>query len=217
MNALSSATAVIQRHVMGTNQVDEWGMDEDAVALAHVLAALRWSATVTGAAHVPASGPALLVANRRPLDGTPLLVAATIGRATGRPVRFTGIVDIAPAGPLLRRTGGVVARPDEVAGLLRAGELAAVWCSSTLLGRPRIGLPPAEYLNVALDSDAPVLPVAVIAGPVARRVEIAVGAPLATESIRGPLATAELADAARLSIQRMIDESAPGPSRLRLR
>jgi len=217
VNALSSATAVVQHHVTGANQVDEWGMDDDAVALAQALAALRWSATVTGAAHVPGSGPVLLVANRRPLDGTPLLVATAIGKATGRPVRFTGIIDIAPAGPLLRRAGGVVARPDEVTGLLRAGALAAVWCSSTLLGRPRIGLPPAEYLNAALESGAAVLPVAVIGGPFARRVDVAIGAPLATDATRGPLATAELADAARLAIQRLIDESAPESSRFRLR
>ena len=47
------------------------------------------------------TGPALLVANRRLLAATPLLVATAIGRATGREVRFTGIADLAPIGPAL--------------------------------------------------------------------------------------------------------------------
>ena len=111
-----SALSMLRRHAVGANEVDPWGMDPDLVGLARALAPVRWSITVGGADHVPATGAALLVANRRLLAATPLLVAAAIGRATGREVRFTGIADIAPLGPALRRVGGVLARPDEVAG-----------------------------------------------------------------------------------------------------
>ena len=124
-----SVLSVLRRHAVGANEIDPWGMDPELVGLARALAPLRWSVTVGGADHVPATGPALLVANRRLLAATPLLVAAAIGRATGREVRFTGIADIAPLGPALRRVGGVLARPDEVAGLLRDGQLPAVWCA----------------------------------------------------------------------------------------
>ena len=38
-------------------------------------------------------------------------------------MRFVGRPDIAPVGALARRLGGLLDRPDEVAGALRAGEL----------------------------------------------------------------------------------------------
>jgi 1-acyl-sn-glycerol-3-phosphate acyltransferase len=200
-------TTVVRRHATGANEVDPWGMDRDLTALARSLARLRWSITVGGADHVPTTGPALLVANRRPLAATPLLVAAAIGRATGREVRFTGVTDIAPIGPALRRVGGVLARPDEVAGLLRDGQLPAVWCEPR--SSKRVGAVPPAHLAAAMATGAPVLPVAVIAPPLARRVRVEVGPPVAPGRRRGPLALAELADAVRDAIQRMVDEASP--------
>ncbi len=206
MNLVGSATAAVRHQLAGTNRVDEWGMDPDAVAVAQALAGLRWSVSVVGAENVPVRGPALLVANRRPLAATPILVATALGRATGRAIRFTGIADIAPAGPLLRRAGGVVARPEEVTGLLRAGEIAATWCPSAPLSPHRVGPAPRDYLGRALALDVPVLPVAVIATALARRVRVEVGLPVAHHTGRGPLATAELADAVRGAIQLMVDD-----------
>ena len=109
-------------------------MDPELVGLARALAPLRWSITVGGADHVPATGPALLVANRRLLAATPLLVAASIGRATGREVRFTGIADIAPLGPAAAATSAACS-PDRTRspGLLRDGQLPAVWCRGPLV------------------------------------------------------------------------------------
>jgi 1-acyl-sn-glycerol-3-phosphate acyltransferase len=182
-------------------------MDPELVGLARALAPLRWSVTVGGADHVPAEGPALLVANRRMLAGTPLLVAASIGRATGREVRFTGIADIAPFGPALRRVGGVLARPDEVAGLLRDGQLPAVWCEAR--SSKRVGAAPEPFLAAAMATSAPVLPVAVIAPPFVRRVRVEVGPPVEPRRRTGPLAAAELADAVRDAIQRIVDEASP--------
>ena len=69
-----SVLSVVRRRAIGANEVDPWGMDPELVGLARVLAPLRWSITVGGADHVPAAGPALLVANRRMLAATPLLV-----------------------------------------------------------------------------------------------------------------------------------------------
>ena len=94
-----NVAAAVRRQVNGTNEVDAWGMDHDVAALARSLAVLRWDITVGGDQHVPSDGPALLVANRRVLAATPLLVAAAVGRATGRAVRFAGITDIAPHRP----------------------------------------------------------------------------------------------------------------------
>jgi hypothetical protein len=207
--------SIARRQAVGANEIDPWGMDQDVVGVARALARLRWSITVGGADHVPSVGGALLVANRRPLGATPLLVAAAIGRATGRDVRFAGIVDIAPIGPAMRRLGGVVARPDEIGGLLRAGHLPAVWCQPRLTTSHRVGPAPVPYLAAALEAGAPVLPVAVIAPPLARRVRVEVGPGVRTSRRPGPLAAAELADAIRQAIQRMVDEASP-PSWLRL-
>ena len=44
----------------------------------------------------------------------------------GRPVRFVGRPDIAPLGPLMQRLGGLLARADEIAGALRAGQLVVM-------------------------------------------------------------------------------------------
>jgi hypothetical protein len=200
---------LLRRQATGTNEIDPWGMDADVVAAARSLATLRWRMTVGGTEHVPSEGPALLVANRRPLGATPLLVAAAIGRETGRVVRFVGIADIAPAGPLLRRIGGVMNRQDEVAGLLRAGELPAVWCQPRITASHRVGPAPPTFLEAALAEGAPVLPVAVIAPPLARRVRIEVGPAVAARPRPGPLSVAELADAVRHAIQRMVDEASP--------
>jgi hypothetical protein len=208
MTVVEVAT-LLRQQAMGTNEVDPWGMDPDVTSVARGLANLRWDITVGGAEHVPETGPALLVANRQPFGATPLLVATGIGRSTGRPVRFTGIADIAPVGPMLRRLGGVIARPDEVGGLLRSGELPAVWCQPLFTTRHRVGPAPVPFLEAAVAEGAPVVPVAVIAPPLARRVRIEVGPAVRVRRRKGPLAIAELADAVRQAIQRMVDEASP--------
>jgi hypothetical protein len=109
----------------------------------------------------------------------------------------------------MRRLGGVVARPDEVGGLLRAGHLPAVWCQPRITTSHRVGPAPVPYLAAALEVGCPVLPVAVIAPPLARRVRVEVGPVVRTTRRPGPLAAAELADAIRAAIQRMVDEASP--------
>jgi 1-acyl-sn-glycerol-3-phosphate acyltransferase len=201
--------SIARRQAVGANEIDPWGMDRDLVGVARWFAGLRWDITVGGADHVPSAGGALLVANRRPLGATPLLVAAAVGRATGRDIRFAGIVDIAPIGPVMRRLGGVIARPDEISGLLRAGHLPAVWCQPRITTSHRVGPAPVPYLAAALEAGVPVLPVAVIAPPLARQVRVEVGPAVRTTRRPGPLAAAELADAIRAAIQRMVDEASP--------
>ena len=78
-----NVTAAVRRQVDGTNEVDAWGMDHDVAALARSLAVLRWrhhrrrrSARAVRRPRAPGRQPT------RP-GGTPLLVAAAVGRATG--------------------------------------------------------------------------------------------------------------------------------------
>ena len=113
----------MSRRLQGTFAVDPWGLDVDLLDRVTPLVDLRWSITVDGAEAVPADGPAVLVSDRRLSPSEPAVIARAVRRSTGRVLRVVGIPDVAPVGPLLRRFGGVVDHPAEVAALLRAGEL----------------------------------------------------------------------------------------------
>ena len=125
---------VVQRRLAGAYVVDPWGLDREVHALAAGAARLRWTLTVSRGAHLPADGPALVVANQRLASLSHVAGLLQLGHEGGRAVRFVGIPDIEPAATVLRRLGGVLERPDEVAGLLRAGEVVVVWCSVLLRG-----------------------------------------------------------------------------------
>ena len=111
------------RRMQGTFAIDPWGLDVDLLDRVAPLADLRWSITVDGEGCIPAEGPAVLVSERRLSPSEPLVLALAVRRSTGRVLRVVGIPDVAPVGPVLRRLGGAVDHPAEVAALLRAGEL----------------------------------------------------------------------------------------------
>jgi len=117
-----SLPAVVRRRVDGSFDTDAWGLDADLVSvLGRVLP--TFGVRTTGAGRVP-DGPALLLW-RGPSLGW-IHVAAGIGATTGRPVRFTGVPDIAPVSTVLRRLGGVGADVADLRGLLRLGNLVAM-------------------------------------------------------------------------------------------
>jgi hypothetical protein len=209
----SGPLAVTRRHVAGLHTVDEWGLDEDWIAVASAAAGIRWSIHVGGADHVPADGPALIVLNHRPLAGSIAIALVGVHRASGRVIRVAGIPDVAPLGVVLRRLGGVIDHPQEIAVLLRDGRLPAVPSRAEWRHVGRVGPVRAELVAPALDAGVPVLPVAVLAAPWRREARVEVGAPVRLRPRGGPLAAAELADAARAAIQRIIDEAAPPGAR----
>jgi hypothetical protein len=204
---------LVRRRFDGTNPVDEWGLDADLMRAVAPLFGLRWSVDVDGAEQVPAAGPVLLVASRRLGLSEPFVVAAGVGRATGRLVRPLGVPDVAPVGPVLRRLGGVLDRPDELAGLLRAGELAAAFCGRQPRPRHRAGAVDPAVAAAAIATGAPVLPVAAVGREAGRRWRIVIGPPVRQLRRKGPLAAVELADAIRAGVQDLLDEAFP-PSRL---
>jgi hypothetical protein len=132
-----AGTPVILRRLRGEYEVDEWGLDPDLVRTLLPLARLRWSIETLGAPHLPVDGPALVVYSRRIGVSEQAVLGTAVYRATHRVVRFVGVPDVAPVGPLLRRLGGVLRRADEIAGLLRAGEVVAM--EFTLRARGRQG------------------------------------------------------------------------------
>ncbi len=117
-----SLTAVARRRMDGSFDTDAWGLDADLVSvLGRVLP--TFGVRTTGAGRVP-DGPALLL--WRGSSRGWIHVAAGIGSATGRPVRFTGVPDVAPVSAVLRRLGGVGGDVSDLRGLLRLGNLVAM-------------------------------------------------------------------------------------------
>lgn len=201
-----SLAGTLRRRWDGDFTVDPWGLDRDLVWLLSPVFSLRWGIDVEGADAVPEDGPVVLVLNRRVGLSEPFVVARGVRLATGRFVRTVATPDVAPVGPLLRRLGGVLDRPDEIRGLLRAGEIVAV-ASDRSLRRERVGPVDPGSLAPALDAAAVVLPVAVSGRELGRRWRVRVGAPLAHPAGRGPGAAAALADGARLAVQALLDQA----------
>lgn len=202
------AVAALRRRANGSFDVDEWGLDPELVALADPALALRWDIEVSGAAHLSAVGGAVLVFNRRLGLSEPWVVARGVRQACGRFVRTVGVPDVAPIGPGLRRFGGVLDRTDEIAGLLRAGQLVGLPMSRDLRTREQVGNLEVERLGAALATGAPVVPIALVGREIGRAWTVVIGAPIASRR-GGPLAAAELAETVRSAVQTQLDEALP--------
>lgn len=203
---LSVGDALVRRF-RGEYRVDEWGLDEDLVRTLLPLARACWAIDTRGAPHLPLEGPALIVYSRRVGASEPSVLASAVHGATSRVVRHPGIVDRAPFGPMMRRVGGVLARPEELAGLLRAGRLVAVPLAREVLSRQAAGAAPPDSLEPALALGVPVVPVAVVGSDLGRRWTVAVGPALSSVSTRAPLAATELAEQARDAVQNLLDDT----------
>ena len=201
--------SLLQRRLDGSYTVDEWGLDPDLVQLVSPVLAVRWQVGVDGAEQLPTDGPALLVYNRRFGLSEPFVVSRGIRQSTGRYARITGAPDIAPVGPVLRRLGAVLARTDEIAGLLRADHVVAIALQATPRHRHHAGAPPLDLLAPALACGAPVFPVGVTGREVGRRWHLSVGPEIERPATRGPLAVEELADRARAGVQDRLDDAFP--------
>lgn len=186
--------------------VDDWGRDASFVGVASFLTHLRWSTTVGGQERLPARGAAVVVINSRRFGLTPWFVALVLSGETGRPVRFVGRPDTAPAGAVARRLGGLLARPDEVASALRDGEMLVVGASGTMDPRA-VGTVDHRLIGPAVERRVPVFPAAVAVAQLARRANIEIApAVKPPRRRRGPLGELELADAVRIRIGQMLQE-----------
>lgn len=200
--------SVVRRRITGAYEIDEWGLDEDLLAVADPLLDVRFAITVDGAEHLPVDGRAVLVFNRRVGLLEPAVVLRAIRRSTGRTPRIVGLPDVQAVGPALRRFGSALDRPDEIAGLLRADQMVAI-AASRSARRFQAGAVDPDLLMPAADLDAPVFPVAVVGREIGRAWRVVVGAPVPAPKAKGPLAGAELADEARAGLQTLLDEIIP--------
>jgi 1-acyl-sn-glycerol-3-phosphate acyltransferase len=133
--------------------------------------------TCEGVRNVPARGRALLVANHGgvvPYDGAMIRTAILVEHPHPRHARML-VVNWAFAMPFgamfMSRTGNVLAHPDNAGQLLKRGELVGVFPEgvkgAAKLYRDRYRLRlfgRGGFVNVALKTGAPIIPVAVVGG-----------------------------------------------------
>ncbi|MGI8881257.1 MAG: lysophospholipid acyltransferase family protein [Jatrophihabitans sp.] len=179
--AAASGLAFLRRRITGDYSVDEFGFDPDLTDHT-VLPVFRqvyekWFRTeVTGAANLPESGGALLVANHAgamwALDGVMTAVAVHDSTPGGRFLRLLGadLVFTTPGmGPLARKSGATLACNPDAERLLGNGELVGVWPE----GFKGIGKPYTEryklqrfgrggFVTAALRTGVPIIPVSII-------------------------------------------------------
>lgn len=190
---------------MLAHSVDDYGRDPHLVRALSPIAGLRWNVSVGGVDRLPSRGGALLVCNDRRLSYTPIWAAWALWQHTGRPVRFVGRPDIAPVGALMRRIGGLLADPDEVAGALRHRELVLVGCTPSRHAR-HAGSAPHELVAAAVVTGTPVFPLATTSSALGRSARVEVGPQVRPRhDRRGPLAEVELAESVQRHLQRMLD------------
>jgi hypothetical protein len=184
--------------------VDEWGRDSRLIEALQPLAHLRWDVTVGGQQHI-GDGAALVMISTRRLAMTAVYASWAIGKALDRPVRFAGRPDTVPFGPWMRRVGGILAHPDEIASALRAGEVVVAGASPT--GNPRqAGTIDSHLIEPALREHVPVHVAATMNTMIGRQARVEIAPPLVPKRLRrGPLAEVELAEQAQRAMQDLLD------------
>jgi 1-acyl-sn-glycerol-3-phosphate acyltransferase len=159
--------------------VDEFGFDpaftERVAPAALWLYRRYWRVEAEGVENVPARGAALLAANHAgviPYDGAMIRTAIWAEHPSPRHARML-VVDWALALPFtsqfLRRTGNLLAHPDNATRLLERGELVGVFpegvkgASKRFRDRYRVGrFGRGGFAQVAIRTGAPIVPVAVV-------------------------------------------------------
>ncbi|MFO7171089.1 MAG: 1-acyl-sn-glycerol-3-phosphate acyltransferase [Chloroflexota bacterium] len=170
---------LLRRRSRGEYTLDAYGMDQELIDIVRPFAAFLyrtwWRVTALGLENVPASGPALLVANRSgmlPWDSAMIATAVLEEHPQPRLVRSLHagwLASVPVMAPALASFGQVPALPENAARLLAEGQLVCVYPEGTRgagkLFWDRYRLAPfdaAGYLRAALDAGAPIVPVAVV-------------------------------------------------------
>ena len=202
MQSLSRSTS---SRLLATWDIDDWGRDDSFVRIASRITGLRWATITGGVERLPAVGPALIVVNTRRFRLTQWWVAVTLSATLERPIRFVGRSDTAPFGALARRLGGLLARPDEVAGALRDSQVLVIGLGGTFDPR-RVGSCDPRLLEPAVEQRVPVFPAAVAVSDSSRTARIELGRAITpSRRRRGPLAELELAHRVEAEVGQLLD------------
>lgn len=205
---VGSATASLLR-ALGFDRdgsVDDWGRDPRFTSAVIELSRLRWDIAVGGADRLPRRAGALVVTNARRYALAPIFTAFALTRALDRPVRFVGRPDDAPVGDFARRIGGLLDRPEEIRGALRAGELV-VMGAAPHAGPRAVGTIDHRLVGAAVAAKVGVWAAATTSSPFGRQARVEIGRRVnPPRRRRGPLAELELADRLRTEIGGLLDE-----------
>jgi hypothetical protein len=186
--------------------VDDWGRDAGLVRTVIGMSRLRWDVTVGGDQRLPRRKGALIVVNARTLALAPIYAALALSETVDRPVRFVGRPDVAPIGPLLRRIGGLLDHPDEIAGALAAGQLVIMGAAHNERLR-KVGRVDHALVGGALAAGVQVFPAATSSNPIGRAARLEIGPPSRSpRRRRGPLSELELADQVARDIELLLSE-----------
>ncbi len=186
--------------------IDDWGRDPGLVRMIIRASRLRWDVTVGGDQRLPRRKGALIVVNARALALAPIFSALALSEVVNRPVRFVGRPDTAPVGAFVRRIGGLLDHPDEVAGALAAGELVVMGAEHNERLR-KVGRVDHALVGGALAAGVQVFPAATTSNPIGRAARLEIGSPSRSpRRRRGPLSELELADQVGRDIELLLAE-----------
>ena len=199
-----SPWSALRRRVSGRYPVDPFGLDPQLADLCTPLFAAAVRVRVSGGAHVPANGPAVIVSNRGFGVAEPAALGVAVQRASGRRLRVVGAPDMRFVGTATRRLGAISSSGPDVASALRAGHLVGIPLAPTWL---RTGAGDAPLAVARALTIAPIVPAAVRAigrfGSIVGSWSVTFGAMVTLPDPydpSDPLAAARLAEAMRLAV-----------------
>ncbi|MGI9602945.1 MAG: hypothetical protein ACR2QE_13750 [Acidimicrobiales bacterium] len=194
----------IRAHADGSHTVDPWGLDPGWHAMAVRIGRLGWNVDVAGERRIPATGPTMVVVNRGIGFAEPMVAALGIANTSGRQARLVGLPDVAVVGSFLRRIGAVLAHPDEVSSLLRAGELVVAPLQWRFMYGGMAGGLDLGMASAAVETGATVLPSVARGRQWSRTWHYTIGTALDVPATAGREPAVDLAEAARAAIQRAL-------------
>ena len=203
------AGGALGRRLRGEVGVDAWGLDPEVADVVRRVSTLCVRLTLSGPGALPAEGPAVVVVNRRFGLVEPFVALRAVHEAAGRRARFLGIPELGPLETLWRRSGAAVDRPEELAGLLRAGELVLSFLAPERRSRRRAGNLSPDRLGPALHLGVPVIPMALVGNEVTGAWTAWVGEEVPRPTGSSPLSQFDLAASARAGVQSLLDEAFP--------
>jgi 1-acyl-sn-glycerol-3-phosphate acyltransferase len=177
---VADVLAFLRRRLTGRYDVDEFGFDAELTdTVFHPLLRLLYRhyfrVEVSGAQHLPAHGPVLLVANHSgtvPVDALMLGVAVHDETPTGRHMRLLGadlVFRVPVLSELARKSGSTLACTPDAERLLRSGEVVGVFPEGFKgIGKnyrdryklQRFGR--GGFVSAALRTGTPIVPVSIV-------------------------------------------------------
>lgn len=199
-----SVMEAVRRRWRGDFAVDAFGLDEELHDAAVGLGRLRWQVVFDGAENVPASGPALLVVQRRLGISEQAVVAVGVASSTDRRVHSAGIPGVQMVEAPLRRIGAMLAHSSEITAMLRDGHLVSVGMGWSPI-HDQVGDLAASTMTIPLVLGVPVLPVAVRGREWGRTWRVRVGAPVRLDGRGDDFTAADAAALVRSEVGRLHD------------